>query len=279
VTRRNTGGRIRALLFLGLSGAAATVASLVIFLLLRSFQGQLDDAIEHDQVVRVIVAKQDVWQGETIGVEDLAMVELPLDYVPDTVLRSSGQAVGRVPRERILAHEFIREERLSDPEGGVGLNALIPHGMRAMSINVSDGSALSGFLNPGNYVDVLVTLDGDDSHPAETRTLMQAVTLLAVDRRLGQAGEGGERARPSVTLALTPDLAETLTHAMEQGMVTLTLRSDIDVTRVETHGAVVDDFLSTEENRITVERWSAQRKENPDPGLTIIHGDDVEVER
>jgi pilus assembly protein CpaB len=278
VTRRNTGGRIRALLFLTLSGGAALVASLVVFLLIRSFEGQLGDAIEDDRVVRVVVAKADVWQGETIEVEDLAMVELPLDYVPDTVLRSSDQAVGRVPRERILAHEFIREERLSDPEGGVGLNALIPHGMRAMSINVSDGSALSGFLNPGNYVDVLVTLEGDDSHPAETRTLMQAVTLLAVDRRLG-GGEGGERARPSVTLALTPDLAETLTHAMEQGGVTLTLRSDIDVTRVETHGAVVDDFLSTEEKRITVEVWSAQRQENPDPALTIIHGEDVQVER
>src|SRR5262245_10104036 len=139
MARRNTGGRIRALLFLVISFAAAAIASVVIYFVISSYQRQLSEAVKPEEVVGVMVAKQDIWQGKTIQLHDLTMIELPQDYVPESVLRSQEQAVGRVPRERILAHEFIREERLADPEAGVGLNAIIPRGMRALSINISDG--------------------------------------------------------------------------------------------------------------------------------------------
>jgi pilus assembly protein CpaB len=186
-----------------------------------------------------------------------------------------------VPRERILALEFIREERLADPEAGIGLNAIIPRGMRALSINISDGSAVSGFLNPGNYVDVLVTIEGDETREAETRTLLQAVTVLAVNSRLGNSAEALERARPSVTLAVTPDLAEKLAHAVAQGAVTLTLRNDIDVTHVETHGALVSNLLggAGDEKRITVQEWTERTRASVDGTVTIIQGKDVSTEK
>src|SRR5690349_380750 len=123
MARRNTGGRLRALLFLFISFGAAAIASVVIYFVISSYQRELLTVTKPDQVVEVIVAKADIWQGKTIDAEDLALKELPLDYVPDSVLRNTEQAVGRVPRERILALEFIREERLADPEAGIGLNA------------------------------------------------------------------------------------------------------------------------------------------------------------
>ncbi|MEQ1504314.1 MAG: Flp pilus assembly protein CpaB [Myxococcota bacterium] len=282
MARRNTGGRLRALVFLIISFGAALVASVVIFVVISSYQRELQTVSKPDEVVEVMRAKRDIWQGKTIDTEDLETVALPIDYVPDSVLRTQDQAVGRVPRERILAFEFIREERLADPEAGVGLNAIIPRGMRALSINISDGSAVSGFLNPGNYVDVLVTIDGDDTHKeAETRTLLQAVTVLAVNNRLGSNSENVDRARPSVTLAVTPDLAEKLTHAVAQGTVTLTLRNDIDVTHVETHGALVKNLLggASEEKRITVQEWTARTRASVDGTVTIIQGREVSKEK
>jgi pilus assembly protein CpaB len=198
-------------------------------------------------------------------------------------LRQPEQAVGRVPRERILSQEFIREERLADPEAGVGLNAIIPRGMRAISINISDGSAVSGFLNPGNYVDVLVTIEGDDNREAETNTLLQAVTVLAVNNRLGNttSESSGDRSRASVTVAVTPDLAEKLTHAVAQGTVTMTLRNDIDVTHVETHGAFASSLLGgvNDEKRITVKQWNERRAESADGTVTIIQGREQTTEK
>jgi len=280
MARRNTGGRLRALLFLFVSFGAALVASVVIYFVIKSYQRELVQTSTQDPTTTVMVAKHDIWQGKTITAEDLQMEDLPKDYVLESVLQNPEQAVGRVPRERILAHEFIREERLADPEAGVGLNAIIPRGMRALSINISDGSAVSGFLNPGNYVDVLVTIGGDAAREAETTTLLQAVTVLAVNNRLGNS-ETGERARPSVTLAVTPDLAEKLTHAVAQGTVTLTLRNDIDVTHVETHGAMATSLLggTNDDKRISVQEWTARTRASVDGTVTIIRGRDSKREK
>jgi pilus assembly protein CpaB len=282
MARRNTGGRIRALVFLFISFGAAAVASVVIYFVISSYQRELVDATMPDETVQVMVAAQDIGPGKTIVPDDLAMTELPPEYVPDSVLRQPEQAVGRVPRERILKNEFIREERLADPEAGLGLNAIIPRGMRALSINISSGSAVSGFLNPGNYVDVLVTIEGDDNREAETVTLLQAVTVLAVNNKLGANQEiDVTKAKPSVTLAVTPELAEKLTHAVAQGTVTLTLRNDIDVTHVETHGAFSDALLGgeTNEKRITITEWNERRAQSRDATLTIIQGSDVTTEK
>jgi pilus assembly protein CpaB len=282
-TRRNTGGRLRALLFLFLSFGAAAVASVVIYLVIHGYQQDLQAAQAPDETTTVMVAARDMWQGITIEAGDLAMIELPPEYVPESVLRQPEQAVGRVPRERILAQEFIREERLADPEAGIGLNAIIPRGMRAISINISDGSAVSGFLNPGNYVDVLVTIEGDEAREAETNTLLQAVTVLAVNNRLGNSSSEstGDRAKSSVTVAVTPDLAEKLTHAVAQGTVTMTLRNDIDVTHVETHGAFASSLLGgkSDEKRITVKQWNERRAESADGTVTIIQGREQKTEK
>lgn len=274
MTRRNTGGRLRALLFLLISFIAASFASIVMFFVISSYQATIIEMTSDEDLREVIVAKEDIWQGKTIDKDDLERMEIPADFVPPSALTNADLAIGRVPRERILAHEFIREERLADPEAGVGLNAIIPRAMRALSINISDGSAVSGFLNPGNYVDVLVTIDGDEGREAETRTLLQAVTVLAVNNRLGAGAEAVERSKPAVTLAVTPELAEKLTHAIAQGTVTLTLRNDIDVTSVEVHGAKVSELIGgkTDEKRISVKDWTARTTKSVDGTVTIISG-------
>lgn len=284
MARRNTGGRIRALIFLFISMVAAAMACVVIYVVLTSYQQDLVEAQMPEEVVQVMVASRDLYQGRTITEEDLTMTELPPTFVPDSVLRQPEQATGRVPRERILANEFIREERLADPEAGLGLNAIIPRGMRALSINISDGSAVSGFLNPGNYVDILVTLSGDsEQSESETVTLLQAVTVLAVNARVGQSGGGDAKSKvkPSITVAITPEQAEKLTHAVAQGEVTLTLRNDIDVTHVETHGAFIQKLLGgeDEDKRITITEWKEKASSSKDGTLLIIQGSSSKKEK
>ena len=112
--KRQTGGRIRAAIFLLVSLAAAFVASVVIYTVITSYQRELVDAKLPEETVKVMVAARTLHQGQTISAEDLEMKSLPPDFVPDSVLRQVDQAIGRVPRERILRGEFIREERLAD---------------------------------------------------------------------------------------------------------------------------------------------------------------------
>ncbi len=274
---RQTGGRTRAAIFLAISLLAAVIAAVVIYRLVRSYSMDVERRATQsvDDMVTVVVAAQPLFQGTTIGPQDLAIVEIPLPYVPDGTSTSPEEVQGRVPIERILAGEFIREERLADPEAGVGLNAIIPQGMRAISFNITDGSAVSGFLNPGNYVDILVTLQDPREEELRTLTLEQAIQVIAVDSRMGD-GPGQERegaaAAPSVTLAVSPEQAERLMHANANGAITLTLRNDVDVTEVETNGATAGRLIGRQDAP-AIRMSEVKTRTNPDGTMVIILGE------
>ncbi len=238
MARRQTGGRGRAAAFLVVSLIAAVSATAVIYNLFQGFQEELAKAQEKEEMVRVVAAGSELFQGASIKAEQLKYVELPPAFVPDGTFLDIEEAVDRVPLERVLGDELLRIERLATVDAGVGLNAIIPRGMRAVSVNIEDASSVSGFLNPGNYVDILVTIQSS-SKVYTTTTLLQAVKVLAVDNRLGgRATEIDMRNyKPSVTVAITPQDGELLAHSAAQGKLTLTLRNDVDVEKKEFDGA------------------------------------------
>jgi pilus assembly protein CpaB len=244
MAQRQTGVPARAAGFLLISALAALAAVAIVWRVIQSYQDQLTQVSAPEPTVPVIVAARTLYQGQTIAPEDVKEVQVPPAFVPDTVFHNIDDVQGRVPRERVIAGEYVRKERLAGIENGLGLNAIIPRGKRAISINITDGSAVSGFLNPGNYVDILVTLQDTTAREKQVRktiTLLQAIQVLAVNSRLGSAedereeGQDGIRHQPSVTLALTPEEVTRLAHANAEGAVTLTLRNDIDVTQQKTN--------------------------------------------
>ena len=282
-------GPLRALIFLALAIGAGSVSLVMLYKLITSYQLKIDEAKRPEDTVMVIVAARDLYQGVTITEEDLYAVQIPPKYLPEGVFLSPEHVVGRIPRERILANEFVRADRLADPESGVGLNAVIPRGMRAISINIADGAALSGFLNPGNYVDVLVTIQPDEEKKAkeakpQTQTLLQAVFVLGVNSRMKQ--ETGEEAKekrgsqkPSVTLLVTADQAEQIAHAENLGEIVLTLRNDLDVNFATLAGVDVDDLRSKLESAPKVIRRAAApaaaKKQCHE--FTVIQGNEKKV--
>ncbi|MCB9686144.1 MAG: Flp pilus assembly protein CpaB [Alphaproteobacteria bacterium] len=261
MAREGGGGPLRALIFLALAIGAGSFSLVMLYKLITSYQMKIDEAKRPEDTVMVIVAARDLYQGVTITEEDLYAVQIPPKFLPEGVFLSPEHVVGRIPRERILANEFVRADRLADPESGVGLNAIIPRGMRAISINITDGAALSGFLNPGNYVDVLVTIKPDagggedqknrskEQKVTETKTILQAVFVLGVNSRMKQeSSEDAEKKRgknkPSVTLLVTADQAEQIAHAENLGEIVLTLRNDLDYNYMELEGVDVSDLRS-----------------------------------
>jgi pilus assembly protein CpaB len=258
---------VRALVFLVLALVAGAAATIMVFQLIQSYKARIADAQKPEETEMVIVAAGDLFPGVTIAESDIVGVQVPKKYVPADAFTSPELVVGRIPRERILANEFIRPQRLADGESGIGLNALVPAGMRALSLNISDGAAVSGFLEPGNRVDLLVTISDEDGGPSETITFLQTVPILAVNARMLKEGdtvidpntpEGKEqleqqkqqqaqrRGSPSVTLALTPEQAETVAHASRQGTIRLTLRSDVDTEIATTEPVFTQDLFPAE---------------------------------
>lgn len=283
MARQNTGGRGRAVVFLLIALLLAGGASYGLYALVEDYEHQLEEARQREANVPVVIAAKDLAQGTTLGEPHVTVFEVPPHFVPSTTFTRAEDVYGRVPKERILKHEFIRQERLANAEEGTGLNAIIPRGMRALPINITNGSAVSGFVNPGNYVDVLVSVRDNQGKGLEqkTLTLLQAVQVLAVDNRVGDgATVNTGRQAPSVTLALTPEDSLKMTHSVREAMVTLTLRNDIDVTQVETNGATPNDLIGRADTRRKVRRGTKTTGEAPattTDTLKIIRGSKTEV--
>lgn len=299
--RAQTGGRSKAYLFLGVSLVAAVLAAVLVVNLLKRAQKQVEQARQPTETVDVVVATRNLYMGLPIQEGDVAVRALAPEMVPaDVVFTSIDQTVGRTPKERILASEIVRSERLARREAGIGLNAVITPGKRAISIAVKAEEAVAGFVNPLNYVDVIVVIKPDDRDAAGTRaiskTLLQGIKVLAVGDTLG--GQGTEttkdgkstakkkktstKGKRTVTLEVTLEEAEQISLAAAKGDIVLALRADIDITQVETHGAKVDALvgLAPEEDAplttMAVKRTTVP-KEGPKAEV-VSGGDTIEVE-
>jgi pilus assembly protein CpaB len=289
------GGSLRAIVFAVVAILASLFAVIYLQQFFQQYERQLQEAERPEDKVMVIVSSRILYQGVTITEDDLYAVEIPPRFLTDGVFLSPEHVVGRVPRERILSNEFLRAERLSDPESGIGLNAVIPRGMRALSVPISGGQALQGFLQPGNYVDILLTT------AKTTSILMQAVFVLAVDSRMEKETQLEAMKRrgmqsPNVTFLVTAEQAETIVDAQNSGALTLALRNDLDVNYAKTSGIDAEGLLNLIRPRPNVRRIvstsptpstpiaPAVDEAQPDPGprgiiLRLIRGSSWTDER
>lgn len=298
MARQQTGGRTRALMFLLGSIVAAGLTAGLVVQLLRQSRARLEEASRPPELVPVVIAKRDLYVGLPITEEDVVVVQLTPNMIPsDLVFDETMSVVRRVPRERILANEPLRAERLAQKEAGIGLNAIIATGKRAMTVETDTESGLAGMLQPGNYVDVIVTIRPDDANITAkwvTETILQGIRVLAVGSSLG--GERGDddkkksasrsRSRPSVTLELTLEEAEKLALASSKGEIHLVLRNDIDITQITTAAPLTSASLigytppqqapKPEANRVGNGRQSTKPKETDASQTTSVEiiGDD-----
>lgn len=297
MARQQTGGRTRALMFLLGSIVAAGLTAGLVVQLLRQSRAKLEEASRPPELVPVVIAKRDLYVGLPITEEDVVVVQLTPNMIPsDLVFDEAGSVVRRVPRERILANEPLRAERLAQKEAGIGLNAIIATGKRAMTVETDTESGLAGMLQPGNYVDVIVTIRPDDANITAkwvTETILQGIRVLAVGSSL--AGDRKEddkksasrsRSRPSVTLELTLEEAEKLALASSKGDIHLVLRNDIDITQLNTAAPLTSATLigytppqqaaKPEGNRVGNGRQNTKPKDNGDSQTTSVEiiGDD-----
>jgi Flp pilus assembly protein CpaB len=259
--------RLRGALYLVAVALLAGGATWAVANLLRA--GSADSSASKEKL-KVVVAAVNIQPGWTIAEGMLQERSLPSNYIPEEAIRAMDEVVGRVAQERILFGEFVRDDRLAPPEAGVGLAAIIPRGMRAYQVAVSGGAAMAGFLNPGNFVDVIAVCT--DAEPPAKRTILRSVAVLGVNDRLvdlnalgkpeteaglfsdskdkpatggmdpSQLGMGGgkssRKSKPSVTLALTPEDTVLIKHASAECDLHLVLRNDIDVTNIESNDGV-----------------------------------------
>ncbi|MGB5994783.1 MAG: Flp pilus assembly protein CpaB [Candidatus Deferrimicrobiaceae bacterium] len=197
------------------------------------------------QTVGVIVAAVDIPFGSTIGPDNVVLSAWPKDRYPKDVLSDVKAAVGRVVRREFERGEPIVESKLLTTSKNVGMLSLrIPQGMRAFTVRVNEAVGVGGFLMPDARVDVLLTTTSSDQRATQmSKIILEDIRVLAVGQTIDQK-DSKPISVGTVTLAVTPEDAEKLALASNDGKIHLVLRNFADSEKVKTSGISKDRLLS-----------------------------------
>jgi pilus assembly protein CpaB len=199
-------------------------------------------------LTNVAVAKVEIPLGSKIVAEQITVVQFPKESTPDGAHDSVEKLAGRVAVVNIAAREPITDARLA-PEGtAAGLSAVIPEGYRAMTVKVDDAAGISGFIQPGTMVDVVVTIDpaeGASRQDPVSKIVLQNIKVLASGQNIDKPENEREATSvKAVTLQVTPEQAEKLALASAEGKLQLVMRNQIDQGDEQTPGVNKRNLLT-----------------------------------
>jgi pilus assembly protein CpaB len=195
----------------------------------------------------VAVAKVAIPIGSKIVAEQIMVVQFPKESTPDGAFESPEKLAGRVAVVNIAAREPITELRLAAEGTAAGLAAIIPEGYRAMTVKVDDAAGISGFIQPGTLVDVVVTIDpeGIARQDPISKIVLQNIKVLASGQNIDKPKDEREATSvKAVTLQVTPEQAEKLALASSEGKLQLVMRSQIDQGDEQTKGVNKRNLLN-----------------------------------
>jgi pilus assembly protein CpaB len=178
--------------------------------------------------VEVVVAGHALAPGQELEERDLRVVTYPGDFLPEDVLHSKTDAVKASVLLPVTKGAFITSSNLAMDGETDRLERLIPSGMRAAAVSVNPGASVAGFARSGSLVDVLVTGPGPDNRRLQTMTVLQRVRVLATGSEIEGNPAKGTRDTHVVTLLVTPEDAEKLALAAQEGRIQLTIRNPRD---------------------------------------------------
>lgn len=228
--------RKRILLVVGAAALLALVASVGAYKFL-SERGRIAEEARL-QTVGIVIAVVDIPLGSTINPNQVAISPWPKDNYPKDALADPKAAVGRIALREFVRGEPVIEGKLVPVNKPAGLLSLrVPQGMRAFSVKVNEVVGVGGFLVPDANVDVVVTTAPSSKNLQEqvSKIILENIRVIAAGQVVEQKDNKPVTVN-TVTLAVTPDDAEKLALASNDGKIQLVLRNYADTDNVVTGG-------------------------------------------
>lgn len=216
--------RTRLVLMFVLALLVAGAASLAVLMKLRQSSKAAASTFS------VVTAARDLELGTKLGEADVKLAEWSAGQPPAGALTDPSKVVGRAILYPMFKEELVLEGKLAPVGAGAGMAAVIPEGMRAVSIRVDDVVAVAGFVGPSTRVDVLLTGNpgGHAGSQALTKTILENVQVLAAGQKIQPDNQGKPETVNVVTLLCTPQDAAKVTLAASEGRIQLVLRNPTD---------------------------------------------------
>jgi len=236
--------RIRAVVFLVLSLVFFYLAVVGISTYLKSQATTSVQAEEASATITVVVASSEIPLATAITPEMLTTMRVASKSQPKGSFSSVEELEGRIAVRNVLEGEIILEGILAGSDSASGLAATIPLGMRAVTVSVNEVIGVAGFLNPGDFVDVVATLNPDEfQSKLVSKVVLQNIRVLAVGEESASRESKEARRVDVVTLLVTPEQSEKLALAAAHGEILLAMRNLVDLEEETTTGVSSKDLI------------------------------------
>ena len=255
--------RSRPLLLLLLALASGGAAGLLALRYLREQATPLL-ALEPSNA-KVVVAVRPLAMGSVVTEQDIKQVDWSGRSLPSGYLGRADDVVGRGLMVSVAENEPLLASKLAAKGVGGGLPVMIEDGMRADQHRGGRGGRrrrLRVAQHPGGraaHPGRLGSRPGDQPPRSSCRTSGR----LTAGSALQQDKDGHPMEVPVVTLLVTPEQAETLTLAANQGRIQLALRNTLDTMKVQTTGARIGNLMGGPSGRPALRRCVARGGRRP----------------
>lgn len=207
------------------------------------------------ELTEIYVAATELDYGDKLMPENVKLVKWPKESIPngwyadpEVLFKNENVNPRHIVRPMEIGEPILRV-KITAPGEDVGLTTRLEKGMRAFAIRVDVASGVSGFLRPGDRVDVYWTgsIDATEDEASRdfTKLIQAGVKLIAIDQKADVEGVKGNVAR-TVTVAVKPEQVAALAQAQNSGNLSLALVGAQDDTIAETIEVDQDKLLGIE---------------------------------
>ncbi|UCF85079.1 MAG: Flp pilus assembly protein CpaB [Desulfobacteraceae bacterium] len=238
-------GNWKAIMPLLLALIIALTGSILVYKWIQAKSMPKETVVAEAKVAPVVVAKLDLRWGTRLNKEMLKAIPFLIESLPPGYFSEPELLEGRVIIAELDKNEPITESKLAPVDVKVGgVSAVLKPGKRAIAVKGDKIIGISGFIKPGNHVDVLVTIKDPKTKKETTKLVLEKIPVLATGTQLQENKKGEPSSVDVYTLEVTPEEGEKLALASNKGRLQFALRNIMDSETVLTRGATISETLS-----------------------------------
>ncbi|NBX65422.1 MAG: Flp pilus assembly protein CpaB [Proteobacteria bacterium] len=220
--------------------AAGFAFALFAAVVVQMIGGKKESDIDNTKTTAILIASKDLKAGDKLLPGTAEWMPWPESVQFAGAIRRDGHQKpeealkGRVKRSVTKGEPLTTSVVIEDTKASF-VAASLTKGKRAVTVNVTAQSSVAGFLNPGDYVDIILTYDvklpSDEKVRKSAQTVvtklaseivLENLKVLAFDQ---DTKKTEAKVGKTVTLEASPREAEVLTLASKMGTLSLALRS------------------------------------------------------
>ncbi len=214
----------------------AIVFGLLTAILAYKYLHNLKASYSPSELVKVVAASSYIKKDSVIDSKQIKIIELPATYAHPLALHKEETVIGKIALADISAGEHILSSKLlTTNDMKKRLSYAVPKGKRAVSVAINDVSGVAGYIEPGDRVDVVATVDIPVEGQSQSRTYtmlnLQNIQVLAIGENLKLVDDKKNSTNKTITLAVGADESLPLVLASERGSIRMLLRSPADTTK------------------------------------------------